>query len=83
MHARRRSEEMIELRETFAYYGIAPLVVPSVEKILSSIADLNTGEAATRQESLIDTIKLFSSRGLLRAESAADQPGNEKSSSQR
>ena len=83
VHAKRRSEEMIELRETFAYYGIAPVVVPSVEKILSSIADLNTGEAATRQESLVDTIKLFSDRGLLRAESAAAKPGNEKSPSQR
>jgi hypothetical protein len=67
---------MIELRETFAYYGIAPVVVPSVEKILSSIADLNTGAAATRQESLVDTIKLFSDSGLLRVESAPEQPGN-------
>jgi 3-hydroxyisobutyrate dehydrogenase-like beta-hydroxyacid dehydrogenase len=66
VHAKRRSEEMIELRETFAYYGIDPVVVPSVEKILRSIADLNTGEPQKRGENLVDTIKLFSDRGLLR-----------------
>jgi 3-hydroxyisobutyrate dehydrogenase-like beta-hydroxyacid dehydrogenase len=76
LHAKRRSEEMIELRETFAYYGIDPVVVPSVEKILRSIADLNTGEAGTRGENLVDTIKLFSDRGLLRAESSANKPDN-------
>jgi 3-hydroxyisobutyrate dehydrogenase-like beta-hydroxyacid dehydrogenase len=68
-HAKRRSEEMIELRETFAYYGLAPRVVPAMEDILSSIAALNTGAAGTRRQSLVDTIKLFSESGLLRAAS--------------
>jgi 3-hydroxyisobutyrate dehydrogenase-like beta-hydroxyacid dehydrogenase len=76
VHAKRRSEEMIELRETFAHYGIDPLVVPSVEKILCSIADLNIGEPRARGENLVDTIKLFSERGLLRAEISADKRGN-------
>jgi 3-hydroxyisobutyrate dehydrogenase-like beta-hydroxyacid dehydrogenase len=69
VHAKRRSEEMIELRETFAHYGIAPIVVPAVEKILSSIADLDKGTAATRRQSLVDAVKLFSESGLLRSKS--------------
>jgi 3-hydroxyisobutyrate dehydrogenase-like beta-hydroxyacid dehydrogenase len=76
VHAKRRSEEMIELRETFAHYGIDPVVVPSVEKILKSIADLNTGETGSRGENLVDTIKLFSDRGLLRAEVSAQKSDN-------
>ena len=76
MHAKRRSEEMIELRETFAYYGIDPAVVPSVEKILRSIADLNTGEPQKRGENLVDTIQLFSDRGLLSAKASAHKQGN-------
>jgi 3-hydroxyisobutyrate dehydrogenase-like beta-hydroxyacid dehydrogenase len=75
VHAKRRSEEMIELRETFAYYGIDPVVVPSVEKILTCIAGLNAGEQRTRGENLVDTIKLFSDRGLLRAEVSRDKQG--------
>jgi 3-hydroxyisobutyrate dehydrogenase-like beta-hydroxyacid dehydrogenase len=66
VHAQRRSEEMTELRETFAYYGIAPILVPALEKILSAIADLNTGAAATRRQPLVDAIKLFAEAGLLR-----------------
>jgi 3-hydroxyisobutyrate dehydrogenase-like beta-hydroxyacid dehydrogenase len=76
VHAKRRSEEMIELRETFAYYGIDPVVVPSVEKILSSIGELNTGEPQKRGENLVDTIKLFTDRGLLSAQTTADKRGN-------
>jgi 3-hydroxyisobutyrate dehydrogenase-like beta-hydroxyacid dehydrogenase len=66
VHARRRSEEMIELRETFGYYGVRPVVVPAVETILRAIADLDTGAVETRRQSLVDAIKLFSQRGLLR-----------------
>jgi 3-hydroxyisobutyrate dehydrogenase-like beta-hydroxyacid dehydrogenase len=67
LHAKRRSEEMVELGETFAYYGIIPVVVPAVEKILSSIADLDTGGAESRRQPLVETIQLFSDNGLLRA----------------
>jgi 3-hydroxyisobutyrate dehydrogenase-like beta-hydroxyacid dehydrogenase len=66
VHARRRSEEMIELRETFAYYGVDPIIVPAVEKVLAAIADLKTGATETRRQSLVDAIKLFSEKGLLR-----------------
>ncbi len=68
-HAGRRSEEMAELRETFNHSGLDPIVVPSVEKILRAIADLKPGKASpadTRGEALVDTIKSFSERGLLR-----------------
>jgi 3-hydroxyisobutyrate dehydrogenase-like beta-hydroxyacid dehydrogenase len=75
VHAKRRSEEMIELRETFAYYGIDPVVVRSVEKILSSIGELNSGEPQKRGENLVDTIKLFSDRGLL-SKASADKREN-------
>jgi hypothetical protein len=43
--------------------------VPAVEKILSSIADLDKGTAATRRQSLVDAVKLFSESGLLRSKS--------------
>jgi len=69
VHAKRRSEEMVELRETFAHFGINSLVVPSVETLLKAIAESNSrnpSTAAKRQETLVDAIKLFSDRGLLR-----------------
>ncbi len=69
VHARRRSEEMIELRETLAYYGLTPIVVPAIEKVLNAIADLNIDAAASRRQPLVDAIKLFSKTGLLRSES--------------
>jgi 3-hydroxyisobutyrate dehydrogenase-like beta-hydroxyacid dehydrogenase len=73
VHAKRRSEEMMELHETFAYYGLTPIVVPAVKKILSSIADLNTGAAGLRRQSLVDAIKLFSENGLLRGGMPAEK----------
>ena len=68
VHAKRRSEEMIELRETFTHFGITPLVAPSVETLLQAIADSNSRAAppgGKRQATLGDTIKLFADRGLL------------------
>ena len=35
-----------------------------------ALADLDTGAAGKRRQSLVDAIKLFSDRGLLRTESA-------------
>jgi len=69
LHAGRRSEEMVELRETYLHYGLNPIVVPSVEKVLKAIAALKPGEgagASARAESLVETIKSFTERGLLR-----------------
>ncbi len=70
LHAGRRSEEMVELRETYLHYGLNPIVVRSVEKILKAIAALRPGEgagASARAESLVETIKSFTKRGLLRS----------------
>ena len=69
LHAGRRSEEMVELRETYLHYGLNPIVVPSVERVLKAIAALKPGEgvgASARAESLVEVIKSFTARGLLR-----------------
>jgi 3-hydroxyisobutyrate dehydrogenase-like beta-hydroxyacid dehydrogenase len=69
IHAKRRSEEMAELHDTFSFYGINPVLVPSVETLLAKIADLDCGEPSlpgTRRETLPDTIKLLSERNFLR-----------------
>ena len=69
LHAGRRSEEMVELRETYLHYGLNPIVVPAVEKVLKGIAALKPGEgagASARAESLVEVIKSFTERGLLR-----------------
>ncbi len=70
LHAGRRSEEMVELRETYLHYGLNPIVVRSVEKVLKAIAALRPGEgagASARGESLVEIIKSFTERGLLRS----------------
>lgn len=69
LHAGRRSEEMVELRETYLHYGLNPIVVPAVGKVLKGIAALKPGEgagASARAESLVEVIKSFTERGLLR-----------------
>jgi len=68
MHAKRRSEEMVELRETFNFYGVKPVLVPSVETLLKKIADLDGGQPplpGTRRATLPDTIKLLSDKSFL------------------
>jgi 3-hydroxyisobutyrate dehydrogenase-like beta-hydroxyacid dehydrogenase len=70
VHAKRRSEEMIELRETFNFYGLNPVLVPSVEALLKKIADLDGGQPAlpgTGRGTLPDTIKLLCDRSFLRS----------------
>ncbi len=70
LHAGRRAEEMVELRETYLHYGLNPIVVRSVEKVLKAIAALKPGEGAgarARTESLVEMIKSFTKRGLLRS----------------
>ena len=81
LHAARRSEEMAELRETFLHYGLDPIVVPSVEKILRAISDLKSDKESptnTHGETLVNTIKLFSERGLLRDRSSPKRPSRRK-----
>jgi 3-hydroxyisobutyrate dehydrogenase-like beta-hydroxyacid dehydrogenase len=69
VHAKRRSEEMVELRETFNFYGLKPVLVPSVEALLKKIADLDGGQPVlpgTRRGTLPDTIKVLSDKNFLR-----------------
>ena len=68
LHAGRRSEEMAELAETFRHFGLNPIVTPSIEGILKSIAALELGQPSGKGErtgSLVETIDLFAAKGLL------------------
>ncbi len=81
LHAGRRSEEMVELRETYLHYGLNPIVVPAVEKVLKGIAALKPGEgagASARAESLVEVIKSFTERGLLRNGRSSKKPSHRK-----
>ncbi len=80
LHAGRRAEELVELRETYLHYGLNPVVVPAVEKVLKGIAGLKTGEGSgTRAASLEEIIKSFTASGLLRSGSSATKPSKRKS----
>ncbi len=82
LHAGRRAEEMVELRETYHHYGLNPMVVPGVEKVLKGIAALKPGEGAgseARAEPLVEIIKSFTERGLLRRGFSGKKPSQRKS----
>ncbi len=67
-HAARRSEEMTELGATFQHFGLEPIVVPAVGKILKSIATLKNVPASATQAKIDDPselIKRFTEWGLL------------------
>ena len=84
LHAGRRAEEMVELRETYLHYGLNPVVVPAVQKVLRGIAALEPGEgagASARAESLVEIIKSFTERGLLRDGRSAKRPSHRKATS--
>ncbi len=81
LHAGRRAEEMVELRETYLHYGLNPIIVPAVEKVLKGIAALKPGEGAGRKaraDSLVDVIKSFTERGLLRNGRSPKKPSHRK-----
>jgi 3-hydroxyisobutyrate dehydrogenase-like beta-hydroxyacid dehydrogenase len=69
IHAGRRAEEMDELTRTFNHHGLNSFMAPAVQKVLESIAALDTGKASddgARQGDLSDTLELFYQKGLLR-----------------
>jgi len=69
VHAARRAEEMEELDRTFQHYGLKSEMAPAAQKVLESIAALNLGQASadgTRKGTLLETLKLFNDKGLLR-----------------
>jgi len=68
VHAGRRAEEMVELRQTFRHHGLRAIMAPATQKILESIASLNLGtasETGAREGDLLATLELFFQRGLL------------------
>ena len=68
LHARRRAEEMDELKRTFAHHGKKSLMAPAAQRVLQSIAALNTGKASAtgeRNGELLETIESFFEKGLL------------------
>lgn len=82
LHAARRSEEMAELSDTLRHFGLNPIVLPSVGKVLRAIADLKFGEfspASTSAKEPVELIKLFSKLGLLRRVPAPKRAGRKKS----
>jgi len=86
LQAARRSEEMAELRNTFRHFGLNPIVVPSVGKILRAIADLKIGEASppiTRGQTPTEIIRLFAERGLMRRVPNQKRPSHKKVPRQR
>jgi 3-hydroxyisobutyrate dehydrogenase-like beta-hydroxyacid dehydrogenase len=68
IHARRRAEEMDELKRTFNHHGMESFMAPAVQKVLESIAALEIGKASesgARQGDLQETLELFYHKGLL------------------
>lgn len=68
IHAGRRAEEMDELTRTFNHHGLESFMAPAVQKVLQSIAALETGKASdsgARQGGLQETLELFYQKGLL------------------
>ncbi|MDP6559112.1 MAG: DUF1932 domain-containing protein [Candidatus Binatia bacterium] len=75
IHAGRRAEEMVELRQTFRHQGLKAVVTPSVEKILREMAFLRAGKASetgARGGTFVDTIELFFQKGLLQAQASRE-----------
>lgn len=82
IHAGRRAEEMVELKETFNHHGMEAFMAPAAQKVLEAIAALDvrkTSESGAREGDLLQTLELFFAKGLLqegaRATSAAGSSG--------
>jgi len=73
IHARRRAEEMDELKRTFNHHGMESFMAPAVQKVLESIAALEiekASESGARQGDLQETLELFYQKGLLQVNAA-------------
>ena len=74
VHAGRRAEEMVELRQTFNHHGMKAFMAPAAQKVLQAIADLDVAKASEtggREGNLLDTVELFFQRGLLQEEKSS------------
>jgi hypothetical protein len=59
---------MDELKRTFNHHGMNSFMAPAVQRVLESIAALETGKASdsgARQGDLQETLELFYQKGLL------------------
>jgi 3-hydroxyisobutyrate dehydrogenase-like beta-hydroxyacid dehydrogenase len=79
IHARRRAEEMDELKRTFNHHNMKSYMAPAVQKVLEAIAALNVDQPSdngARAGDLIGTVELFYEKGLLQSEpkGAASSP---------
>jgi 3-hydroxyisobutyrate dehydrogenase-like beta-hydroxyacid dehydrogenase len=74
IHARRRAEEMDELKRTFNQHGMDSFMAPAAQKVLEAIAALNAGKASAsgaRDGDLQETLELFYGKGLLQLDMKA------------
>jgi 3-hydroxyisobutyrate dehydrogenase-like beta-hydroxyacid dehydrogenase len=77
IHAGRRAEEMIELKETFSHHGMKAFMAPAAQKVLESIAALDvrkTSETGGREGDLAQTLELFFAKGLLQESAPGAAP---------
>ncbi len=77
IHAGRRAEEMVELRQTFNHHGMKAFMAPAAQKVLQSIADLDvrqTSETGEREGDLLQTLALFFAKGLLQQSAPGGAP---------
>lgn len=78
IHAGRRAEEMVELKQTFNHYGMKALMAPAAQKVLQSIANLDvrqTSESGEREGHLMQTLALFYDKGLLQQKTPTSPQG--------
>jgi 3-hydroxyisobutyrate dehydrogenase-like beta-hydroxyacid dehydrogenase len=77
IHAGRRAEEMVELKETFNHHGMKAFMAPAAQKVLESIAALDvrkTSETGGREGDLLQTLELFFAKGLLQEGASGTSP---------
>jgi 3-hydroxyisobutyrate dehydrogenase-like beta-hydroxyacid dehydrogenase len=75
LHARRRAEEMDELKRTFNHHGMTAFMAPAAKKVLEAIAALDAGRASetgAREGHLMETLELFFAKGLLQQRPPSD-----------
>jgi hypothetical protein len=78
IHAGRRAEEMVELKQTFNHHGLKIFMAPAAQKVLQSIAALDVrrpSESGAREGDLLQTLELFFEKGLLQESAPGTSPG--------
>jgi uncharacterized protein DUF1932 len=84
IHAGRRAEEMVELKETFNHHGMNAFMAPAAQKVLEAIAALDVrkaSESGAREGDLLQTLELFFAKGLLQESAPGASPGQVRAAS--